>query len=511
MQHISPNNARIAKNTLLLYLRMLFMMFINLYTSRIVLKSLGVEDYGIYNVVGGVVTLLSFINGTLSSATQRFLTFSIGKNNIEEVNSVFSTAIRIHIVIALILVFLCETLGLWFIYDKLVIPDDRLTAAIFVFQFSIANATLVTINVPYNALIISHEKMSAFAYISIYTAIGQLSIAFLINNCSFDKLIVYAFLMMLIQITVNVFYRIYCKKKFSESKCKSKIDKTILREMVVYSGWNMWGSCAVLFYTQGLNVLLNVFFGAVLNAARAISVQVGGAISQFSSNFLMAINPQITKSYAAGNKENMNKLIFRGSKFVFFLLFLIAFPIILESNMILQVWLVEIPEYTSIFIKYSLVIAFFDAISGPLMQAVASTGKIAVYQTIIGGLLLLILPISYLLLKLGGNPTTVYIVHLCIAFLSYIFRVLYISVRLGMSFYNYFKLVVLRILLVSILSVPIPIILHIIINESILNSLIIIFISFVIIISNIFFVGLDRNEKDFLINKISSYIYVKKN
>ncbi len=490
---------------------MLFMMFVSLYTSRIVLKSLGVEDYGIYNVVGGVVTLLSFINGSLTSATQRFLTFSLGKNNIEDLKVVLSTAIRIHTVIAIIFVFLCETIGLWFIYNRLVIPETRLTAALFVFHFSIINAAFLTINVPYNALIISHEKMSAFAYISIYTALGQLCIAFLISNCCYDKLIIYAFLMMLVQISVNFFYRIYCRNNFQEVKCKTKIDKNCLKEMIIYSSWNMFGSCAVLFYNQGLNILLNIFFGAVLNAARAISVQVGGAINQFATNFLMAINPQITKNYASGNNENMHKLIFRSSKFAFFLLFLLSFPVILESDMILKVWLVEIPAYSSIFIKYSLIIAFFNAMSGPLMQAVASTGKIALYQVVVGGLLLLILPLSYLILKYGGDPTTVYIVHLCIAFLSYIFRVIYVCVRLKLDIYNYLKLVVLKILLVAFTSIPIPLILHITVNDSILNSIIIIAISIIIIINSIFFIGLDKKEKDFLINKVCSYVKIKKN
>ena len=509
MQDFPTNNKRIAKNTFLLYIRMLFVMLVSLYTSRVILEALGIEDYGLYNVIGGIVTFLGFINTTMSAATQRFLTFSLGKDDIAEVKMVFNTAVKIHIAIAVLLIIRGETIGLWFLYNKLVIPEDRIDAAIWVFQFSLVTAFFYTINIPYNALIISHERMSAFAYISIFSTIAQLCVALLIGNSPIDKLIFYALLIMLIQIVVNSFYKLYCHKYFLESRGRTTINKTILKEMINYSGWSLWGSSAVVLYTQGLNILLNMFFGTAINAARAVSIQVSASVNQLCSNFQMAVNPQITKLYASGNKQYMFDLLCSGTKYAFFLLFLIGFPIILETDNILDLWLVEVPNYSSIFIKLSIMVVFLDALSGPLMQAVASTGKIALYQTVIGGLLLMILPISYIILKFGGTPTTVYIVHICIASLSYVFRLLFVKNRLGLNLNTYTYKVLVRILSVVLISTPIPMALHELLKADLLNSIVIICISLIIIIISISLVGLDKSERIFVANKFKDLLYEK--
>ena len=314
----SDNNKRIAKNTLLLYVRMLFMMGISLYTSRVVLNTLGIEDYGIYNVVGGVVAMFGFINGSMSSATQRYITFALGKGDKQRLQTVFSTTLQIHTLIALIIILLGETIGLWFLYNKMQIPADRMDAAFWVLQCSIISTVVMIVSVPYNADIIAHEKMSAFAYISILEVVLKLMIVYMLVIFSFDKLILYSFLILSIQVLIRFCYSIYCNRHFEETKYKNVWDKSLFKEMTGFAGWSMFGNLAGVLFNQGLNMLLNVFFGPVVNAARGVAVQVQNAVQQFVGNFQMALNPQITKTYAQGDLESMHKLMYRSAKFSFF-------------------------------------------------------------------------------------------------------------------------------------------------------------------------------------------------
>lgn len=318
-QDIAANNKRIAKNTLMLYIRMLFMMGVSLFTSRVILETLGVEDFGIYSVVGGIITMFAFINGGMVSATQRFITFEIGKGNVEKLKSVFSTSLQIHALISLIIILLGETVGLWFLYEKMVIPEARMDAAMWVYQCSIIACVVNIMSIPYNADIVAHEKMSAFAYISIVEVSLKLIIVYLLLLSPWDKLIVYAILLLLVQFSIRFVYSHYCHKHFEETNYKHQWNKPLLYEMISFAGWSFWGSLSVVLYTQGLNMLLNVFFGPVVNAARGIAVQVQSAVQQFTTNFQMALNPQITKNYAVGDLDQMHSLMFRSARFSFFL------------------------------------------------------------------------------------------------------------------------------------------------------------------------------------------------
>ena len=405
------NNKRIAKNTLLLYIRMLFTMAVSLYTSRVILNTLGVEDYGIYNVVGGVVAMFGFLNSAMSSATNRYITFNLGKGDNKRLQTIFSTTLQIHTIIAIVIVIFAEIFGTWFLYNKMQIPNDRLDAAFWVLQSSILSSVIMILSVPYNAAIIAHEKMSAFAYISIVEVVLRLIIVYLLNVFSYDKLIIYAILALAVQILIRFCYSIYCHRHFKETKYIKVWDKSLFKEMMSFAGWSFWGNIAGILYTQGLNMLLNVFFGPVVNAARAIAVQVQGAVQHFVSNFQMALNPQITKTYASGEIDQMHMLMFRSARFSFLLLFFIAFPLLLETDFILQLWLKTVPDNAVIFTQIMICISLIYTTANPCVIANQATGKVKIYQMVVGGILLLILPISYIVLKLGAPAYSVFIVH----------------------------------------------------------------------------------------------------
>ncbi|MEE1288394.1 MAG: lipopolysaccharide biosynthesis protein, partial [Bacteroidaceae bacterium] len=410
----SSNNKRIAKNTLLLYVRMLFGMLVSLYTSRVILQTLGVEDYGVYNVVGGVITMFTFLNSAMSSATSRYITFEIGKGNMERLKKVFSTALQIHAIIALLIVILGETVGLWFLMNELVIPDGRMDAAMWVYQCSIISCVVTIMSVPYNADIIAHEKMSAFAYISVLEIILKLLIVYLLVVLPFDKLKVYAVLVLMVGLLIRYIYTRYCHKHFEESHYIHRIDKSLLKEMSSFAGWSFWGNLAGILYSQGLNMMLNIFFGPVVNAARGIATQIQHVVTQFVTNFQMALNPQITKTYASGGLDKMHSLMFRSARFSFMLLFFLSLPIMLETNYIFTLWLGIVPENTVIFARIIIAISLIYTIANPCVIANQATGKVKVYQAVVGGLLLLILPISYIVLKMGAPAYSVFIVHFCV-------------------------------------------------------------------------------------------------
>lgn len=510
MQNSQQNNKRIAKNTLLLYFRMLFMMAVSLYTSRVVLATLGVEDFGIYNVVGGVVAMFGFLNSAMSSSTQRYLTFELGKGDFSQLQKVFTTSITIHALISLLIVILAETVGLWFLYYKMTIPSERMDAAMWVYQMSVLATVVMFMSVPYNATIIAHEKMGAFAYISVLEVVLKLAIVFLLQIGNFDKLKMYAVLIFVVQLSIRLIYGNYCGKHFNESKVKKIYDKKLLREMVGFAGWSLWGHCAVIAYTQGLNIILNIFFGPVVNAARGVAVQVQNAINQFSFNFQMALNPQITKSYAVGNYAYMHSLIYKSSKFTFFLLLMLSLPIILETNMILSLWLKEVPNYTVPFLRLMLCITIIDAVANPLMISAQATGKVKLYQSVVGGILLAILPISYMVLKLGGNPTSVFIVHLCICIVAFGIRLFIIRSMIHISLRDYMVNVIMRCVVVTGMSIFLPICLHVSLEQNTTSFLIIIIVSIFCVGISAYSVGLKTSERKFVRQKaIAFYSKVK--
>ena len=484
----------------------MFTMAVQLYTSRVVLHTLGVEDYGIYNVVGGVVAMFGFLNSAMTTSTQRYITFELGRGNIERLKQVFVTSVNVHIVISFLVVILAETVGLWFMTEKMVIPAERYDAAMWVFQLSIFTTVITIMSYPYNAAIVAHEKMSAFAYISVFEVSLKLAIVYLLTIWDFDKLILYAILIAIIQLGIRFCYSYYCTNHFEETKYKLYFEKSLFKEMLSFAGWNLWGNIAAILFGQGLNMLLNVFFGPVVNAARAVAVQVQGAIMQFSQNFQMALNPQITKSYATGHIQEMHKLIYRSSKFTFFLLFVICLPVVIETPFILEIWLKIVPDYTVTFLRIIILTMIIDSTANPLMVSAAATGKVKVYQSVIGGILLAILPISYLVLKLGGAPWSVFLVHLIVCCIAYITRLFIIRPLIQLRIRKFTYEVIFRCMLVTVLATVIPTIIHIYMNKSIETSLSIIATSVIMALLSSFYVGLDKHEREAIQEKAMIFI-----
>lgn len=510
MANQSINNKRIAKNTLLLYVRMLFAMLVSLYTSRVILQTLGVEDYGVYNVVGGVITMFTFLNSAMSSATSRYITFEIGKGNMEQLKKVFSTALQIHAIIALLIVILGETVGLWFLMNELVIPDGRMDAAMWVYQCSVVTAVVTIMSVPYNADIIAHEKMSAFAYISVLEIILKLAIVYLLVVLPFDKLKVYAVLVLMVGLFIRYIYTRYCHKHFEESHYIHRIDKSLLKEMSSFAGWSFWGNLAGILYTQGLNMMLNIFFGPVVNAARGIATQIQSVVTQFVTNFQMALNPQITKTYASGELDKMHSLIFRSARFSFMLLFFLSLPIMLETNYILTLWLGIVPENTGIFARIIIGISLIYTIANPCVIANQATGKVKVYQAVVGGLLLLILPISYIVLKMGAPAYSVFIVHFCVESVAQFARMYMLRNMIDLPLWSYVKNIYLPIMGVVLLSVVLPLLVYNNMQEGIIRLLAVGMTCVVSVAMTSLFIGMTRNERSFLIDKSLRVLKIRK-
>lgn len=507
----SANNKRIAKNTLLLYIRMLFIMAVQLFTSRVVLNTLGVVDYGLYNVVGGVVTMFAFLNGAMVTSTQRYITFELGRGDFKRLQQVFTTSFHIHAIISLIIVILGETVGLWFLYHKMVIPPDRMNAALWVFHFSIVTMVIQVMSVPYNSAIVAHERMGVFAAISILEVILKLIIVYVLLIWSVDKLKLYSLLIVFTQIIIVTIYITFCHKQFKESKLIFIFNRHLTKEIGLFAGWSLIGNTAATLYSTGVNLLLNIFFGPAVNAARALAVQVETAITQFSSNFLMAVNPQITKNYAAGNTSSVCKLLYKSSKFSFLLLFTISFPLLIETNYILGIWLKNVPDYTSDFLRIIVIIGIIDSMSRPLSTAAAATGEIKNYQLVVGGTQLLIVPISYLVLKIGEGPISVFFVHLFICCCCLFIRLLMLRKMIGIDVADYIRQVIFKCLLVVLASIVVcyafitlfPQILSIHIYLCLFS------LFFVILFS--FFIGLTEKERVFVKNEASKFYFKMKN
>ena len=492
----SVNNKRIAKNTLLLYFRMLFLMLISLYTSRVILDALGVEDYGIYNVVGGFVSMFALISSALTSACSRFINFELGKGISERLNVVFSTAVTIQWVLAILVAALSEAIGVWYVNNVMVLPPERLTAANWCFQFSVFNFCMNLITVPYNASIIAHEKMKAFAYVSIFQGLAQLGISFMVYYEPFDRLVFYALMLMILQFLIRYMYQVYCRKHFNECHYRFVIDKPLLKHMFSYSLWHLVGNGSAILKGHGVNLLLNFFYGPAVNAARAIASQVDHAVNQFASNFMMAINPQITQSYSRGELKSMFQLVNRGSRFSFYFLFILAFPVIINVDYILHIWLKEVPAHTSAFVQLTLISMMIASVSSSLMKAQDATGNVRNYQVIVGGIQLLNLPFSYLLLRLGMVPEIVVVVAIVVEILAFLARIYMIPLTIKEFRPRLFlRDVILKCSAVVLLAVPIPALVYVYIPENfytfILNVCLCLLCGMVVI----YYVGCNANER----------------
>lgn len=504
MSENSANNKRIAKNTLMLYLRMLLSMCVSLYTSRVILGALGVENYGIYNVVGGIVSMFTIISGSLSAAISRFITFELGKGDIEKLKRVFSTSVIIQFVLALIIVLLVETIGVWFLENKMVIPADRLYAARWVLQFSLFSLVLGLISLPYNATIIAHEHMSAFAYISMIEIFFRLGIAYVISIATMDRLILYAMLLCSVSTILRVIYGVYCKRHFEEATFKFTFDKELFRTMFGFAGWNFIGASSALLRDQGGNIILNILAGGpAVNAARGIAGQVNAAISQFSGNFMMAVNPQITKSYASGDHKYMMTLIFQGARLSFYMLLVLSLPVIISTSYILALWLNTVPDYTVSFVRLTLIFGMCDAISYPLITAMLATGNIRNYQIIVGGLQMMNLPISYLMLKLGFFPPVVFVVAIAISMCCLAARLYLLRGMIGLSARAFLSKVFFNVVIVSIISTVIPYLVRVNTADSFISFILVSAICVVSTIATIYFVGCNKEERIFVNQKIN--------
>lgn len=504
MSQTSENNKRIAKNTLLLYFRMLFMMVVMLYTSRVILNALGVEDFGIYNVVGGVVAMFSVISGSLSAAISRFITFELGRGDQSKLNKIFSASVSIQLLLSLIIVVLIESVGVWFLNTKMTIPAERMSAANWVLQFSIITFVINLISVPYNAAIIAHEKMSAFAYISILEALGRLAIAFLIKWSPMDRLIYYAILMCLVAVIVRFTYGHYCKKHFSECTYHFHWDKDILKQMFSFAGWNFIGASSAVLRDQGGNIIINMFFSPSVNAARGIALQVNHAVTGFVQNFMTALNPQITKSYASGDREYMMTLIYQGARLSFYMLLLLSLPILVNTHFILVLWLKLVPEHAVLFVQLILTFAMSESLSSPMITAMLATGKIRNYQIIVGGLQMMNLPISYICLRLGCMPESVLIVAIVISQCCLAARLIMLRGMIGLSSIKFIKKVYLNVLSVSLMSVIAPYGLSRYMDESFFAFVVISLVSLISTLAVEYYIGCNNEERAFVQKKLQT-------
>lgn len=509
MSDISENNKRIAKNTMALYLRMLFMMLIGLYTSRVILDKLGEVDYGIYNVVGGFVSMFTVVSGTMTTATQRFLSFEIGKGKDGDVSSIFSTMVLIHIFFALIVLVLGETLGVWFLNNHMNFPPDRYEAANWVLQYSLLAFILNICMTPYLGAMIAYERMSAFAYFCIFEAVLKLAICYVITLTVFDKLSVYACLITATQTGLMCWYYIYCKRNFEQCRVIPKLNRQSLSGIFSFFGWNLIGALAMVLKDQGLNIVLNIFFGPVVNAARGISYQVLSKINGFVSNFQLAMNPQIIKDYAANQKEAMYKLVFRGAKISYLMLLTLSLPIIYEAPLILSIWLKAVPENTVLFLRIILFTALLNTLSNPLIISMHASGVVRNFQIVVGGLSLFTLPLVYIAYMLGYDAYIGLIIALIMEFLCHLTRLYMLRRIIDFPAMRFFLQVTLRVIFITLSALLLPWFAGTYIESDGLRFLTVCLVSVISCVILGYYGGLDHSERMVVTAKIKAIIVNK--
>ena len=495
MSDVSINNKRIAKNTLFLYFRTILIMLVTLYTSRVVLNTLGVVDYGIFSAVGGVVSVFTVLSGALTNAISRYITYSIGKGDVRQLNNVFCTSVNIQILLAIIIFVLCELVGVWFLNNKMNIPPERTIAANWVLHFSLLTFVVNLISVPYNACIIAHEHMNAYAYISIIDAILKLAVAYMLIVSPFDKLSTYTLLLLLAACAVRILYGVYCKKHFEECKYRYIHDKGLFKEMLSFASWNFFGNAAGVLNTQGINLLINVFFGVVANSARGIASQVEAAVHQFVVTFSTAVNPQITKSFAQGDFHRMNYLVCKGSKFSYFLLLLFAIPLMFEAETILDVWLGTIPEGAALFMRLSLIGMMVNVLGNSGYTACIASGKIRKYSiviTLIGSMNFILTWIAY---NMGASVETTYIIYIAVYSVLQIARLFLMKDLLDFPIMMFVRDVIFKIIFPTIAALTVPYLLCMYLAPSIWSTFIVSLTSTIWSCFCIFYLGLTTGER----------------
>lgn len=499
-------NKTIAKNTLFLYFRMMFTMVVSLFTSRVILQKLGVDDYGIYQAVGGIVGFLSFINGALATGSSRFLTFALGENDTEKLKRTFATTLNVHIIIAIIVVIIAETIGLWFLYNKMVIATERLSAAVYVYQLSILTAVFTLTQVPYNATIIAHERMSIYAYISILEVIAKLVICYLLSLGNFDRLKFYATLLLIVQMGLMIFYRVYCKRGFEEAHYSLTFDKTIFKEITAFSGWSMFASISTALNSQGILLLLNMFFTPTVVTARAISLQVNMAATQFVNNFRIAVNPQIVKRLAAGDIQSSHRLLLTSTKYSYYLMLCLCLPIYLLAYPLLNLWLGVVPEYATIFLQLIIIQSLFQVFDTSFYTALYAMGRLKENALISPTLSIVRFPIIYLLFKYGFSPIALswasLITYMVLGIIVKPILLIKVAKYTLSDIYSVFR----PCLLVTLISLPIPIyIVGLVDYMKLENFIFCILVSTIVIIVATYLVGISKHERI----KFHSYVMQK--
>lgn len=498
----SLNSQRIAKNTIVLYLRTLLIMVVSLFTSRVVLNILGIQDYGIYNIVGGIVAMFSVISGSLSNSISRFLTFELGKGASEKLNLIFCTSVNIQVFISVIILIIGEIIGIYFLNNKANIPEMRLNAANWVLHCSLFSFIIGLLSVPYNSAIIAHERMSAFAYVSAFEVTLKLVAAYLLYISPFDNLISYAILLSCISFIIQCIYIGYCKRNFPECNYSFVFELQTAKSMGSFAGWSFFTNTAYIFNTQGINILINLFFGVTVNAARGIATQIESAVMNFINNFTIAINPQITKSYACGDLDYMNKLICRGAKFSYLMLACLAIPLMFETPMILKLWLNIIPEHTVTFFRLSIIGTMFMVLGNTGYTACMATGRIKKYVIVITTLGCLVFPLTWIVYKLGAPVESTYIVYICTYILVDIIRLLLMKELLGFPPMLFIKKVFFKIVIVTMCAVIIPFSIIFWMDSTLLRMFVNIIITFLCVALSSYYLGLTLTEKIFVKSKI---------
>ncbi len=489
-------------------------MLISLYTSRKILEMLGMEDFGIMNVVAGVVVMFSFFNSSMSVATQRFLTFELGRKDYEGYNRVFNISLIIHVILAAFILLAAETVGLWFVNAHLNIPSERLYAANWVYQATVLSAILGILQTPYNASVISHECMHVYAYVGLGETFAKLLIVLMLLVYPYDRLIIWGFAFFILQLAVAVIYRIYCIRQFEECQFRWLWDRQVFGSILRFTGWNMFGTVAWLFKEQGANILMNLFGGPIVNAARGVSSQVTGAVQNLTGGFQSAVNPQLTKNFAGNDSGATCSLLCKSSKISFYLLFVIALPLILEVDFVLAIWLVEVPPMTSLFTRIVIIEALISTFGSPMITALMATGEIKWYQIVVGTILLLNIPVAYLLLKSGCHIATPLVVSTIFMLLSNVARLIFCKKQIGLSFRQYGFSVLVPVFFVIVLSGVLPLYFHVMLSQGWNRLMLVVFISCMTVGISVYNVGLTSGERTLItsivVSKIKGIIHINK-
>lgn len=504
------DNKRIAKNTAFLYLRQLIIMVVAIYTSRVILDVLGASDYGIYNVVGGIVTMMSFLNGALGSSSSRFLTYELGRGDQDKLNRTFSASLNLHICVALIVLVLGETLGLWFFYEKLVIPDERMTAAFWVYQFSIITTMISFTQVPYNASLIAHENMSIYAYVGLYEAISKLAIVYLLTISPMDKLIFYGLLLMLNSAGIQLFYRFYTTKRYEECHFRLVKEKPLYKTLLGYSGWDLFGGVAVICQGEGINVLLNMFFGPVVNAARAIAFQIQNAVSLFVGNFLTAVRPQVVKNFAEEHTDEMYRLTFNAAKFAYLLMLALVLPVCFEINFILNLWLGKnMPPDTPIFAVLVLCTYLMETYHQASLMSYHAIGKIKLGNIVGGTLMICALPLSYVALRLGAPAYSVFIVIFCVNFTQMFWGWMIVHRYVTFPYSKLVRKVYVPTVSITLISIIAPLLISHFMTQGWIRLFVLGIVTEIILLVAVYLIALGKEEKALVHNFVQHKIFKK--